>query len=63
MSKNPILQIPLRNRSTLKVITFVEKAALVTKIDKRMTHSANAGFLPVLYDDDTNFIKLLLNQI
>jgi|688.fasta_scaffold2211101_1 hypothetical protein len=57
MSKNPILQIPLRNRSTLKVITFVEKAALVTKIDERMTHSVNDGFLPVLYDE-TNFVKL-----
>ena len=57
MSKNPILQIPLRNRSMLKVITFVEKAALVTKIDERMTHSVNDGFLPVLCDD-TKFIKL-----
>jgi hypothetical protein len=50
MSKNPILQIALKNRSTLKVIIFVEKAALVTKMDKSMTLSVNAGFLPVLYD-------------
>jgi hypothetical protein len=50
MSKNPILQIPLKNRSTLKVIIFVEKAAPVTKMNKIKTHSVNAGFLPVLYD-------------
>ncbi len=50
MSKNPILQIALKNLSTLKVIIFVEKAALVTKMNKRKTHSVNAGFLPVLYD-------------
>jgi hypothetical protein len=48
MSKNPILQIALRNRSMLKVITFVEKAAAVTKMDKKNTHRVNADFLPIL---------------